>query len=278
MPELPEVETVRSELDPWLTGRTILTARRVDAPPGPKYANLEAADGHRIEAVTRRGKFLLLPLSNGDELVVHLGMTGVMTAEQPATHLRVEVTLTPTGDRDALYFKDVRRFGRFMVALGGEYTGLPSLQQLGPEPLSEDFTTDVFWALLQRSKVAIKQRLMSQRAVAGAGNIYCDEALWMVGLHPLTPSNKVTKQRADALRIAIVKVLSDSIARRGTTLKDYRTVSGGSGGFASHLNAYGRTGQPCNRCEQEGVESPIARIIVAQRSTHFCPRCQRKSR
>jgi len=272
MPELPEVETVRRELEPWLTGRTIRTARREDAPKGPKYAHLEDADGQTIEAVTRRGKWLILPLSGGDELVIHLGMTGIVTPERPGSHHRVTVELEPTGDRDTVYFQDTRRFGRFLVAVQGRYDGLPSLQQLGPEPLSDDFTTAEFLRRLKRSRTPIKQHLMSQKAVAGVGNIYCDEALWATRIHPLARSNRIGRKRADALRQAIVDVLTASIARQGTTLRDYRTVGGDTGGYVDSLKAYGRTGQPCERCD----DSVIERIVVGQRSTHFCPKCQRR--
>ena len=271
MPELPEVETVRRQLAPWLTGRTVRTARRADAPSGPKYAHLERADGQTIRGVERRGKWLILPLSTGDELLIHLGMTGVVSATSPASHHRVTVELEPRGDRDTLYFQDIRRFGRFLVAPAGDYAGLPSLQKMGPEPLSEAFTPELFHANLKRSATAIKQHLMSQRAVAGVGNIYCDEALWIAKIHPRARSNRISRRRAEVLRDAIIDVLRASIERQGTTLRDYRTVDGDSGGYASRLNVYGKTGQPCPRCPDRAVK----RILLGQRSTHFCRGCQR---
>lgn len=270
MPELPEVETVRRALAPWLTGRRILRARRADAPPGPKYLHLETADGQRIEAVNRRGKFLVLPLSGGDELIIHLGMTGQLGPVRPPDHVRVVVDLDD-GPDPTLYFRDARRFGRFLVARGGDRSGLPSLQQAGIEPLSPEFTAAALRELLASSRGSIKTRLMSQRAVAGLGNIYVDEALWRARINPRKPSCEVSAIKVRRLRDAIVDLLEASIRAQGTTFRDFRTVGGQPGGFEIQLRAYGRTGQPCPRCA-----NPIRRVVVAQRGTHFCPRCQRR--
>jgi formamidopyrimidine-DNA glycosylase len=268
MPELPEVETVRRELVPWLTGRTIVRARRRDAPPGPKYAALERADGQRILAVRRRGKFLVAPLSGGDELVVHLGMTGNITARDPRDHVRVEVELSGKS-RTRLFFQDPRRFGRFLVVRAGEYASLPTLAALGPEPLEAGFSADGFYAAIHARSAPIKALLMGQRVVAGVGNIYCDEALWRARIHPLTPARRISRKSAHVLHGAIVAVLEAAIAASGTTFSDYRRVNGESGLFAVELQAYGREGQPCLRCG-----APLRRIVVGQRSSSFCPRCQ----
>lgn len=271
MPELPEVETVRRELAPWLTGRTILSARRVEAPAGPKYADLERAEGQSIVAVERRGKFLLLPLSGGDELVVHLGMTGVITPAQPADHVRVRLILDGS-DRPTLYFRDPRRFGRFLVCLGGDRSALPTLAALGPEPLAPDFTAARLAEGLT-GRAAVKVALLSQRPVAGLGNIYVDEALWRARIHPETPARSVSPRGVRALRDAIVAILGDAVAARGTTLSDYRTVGGDRGEYVGHLDAYGRAGEPCRRCQ-----TAIVRVVVGARGTHLCPRCQRPPR
>ncbi len=275
MPELPEVETVRRELHPWLAGRLIVSARRADAPEGPKYAHLERAAGQRITRVDRLGKFLILPLTgsgDGDELIVHLGMTGLITADRPAGHVRVVLTLEGA-DRATLDVRDVRRFGRFLVAPGGDRSALPTLARIGPEPLGPDFTTEALAAGLARSGAAVKTALLSQRPVAGLGNIYVDEALWRTGIHPLTPARAVLGRQLGPLRDAIVEILAAAVASRGTTLRDYRTVGGDEGSYSAALDAYGRAGQPCRRCE-----TPLIRIIVGQRSTHLCPRCQRPAR
>ncbi|MCA9514968.1 MAG: bifunctional DNA-formamidopyrimidine glycosylase/DNA-(apurinic or apyrimidinic site) lyase [Myxococcales bacterium] len=270
MPELPEVETVRRELEPWLAGRRIVRARRGDAPPGPKYRDLERADGREILAVTRRGKFLVLPLDGGDELVIHLGMTGTLTPVPPADHLRVRVTLEGPAPNE-LHFRDPRRFGRFLVLRGGDRAALPTLAALGPEPTDPDTFTVAALRRGLRGRAPVKALLLSQRPVAGLGNIYVDEALWRARIHPETAARAVADARVRELHRAIVEVIADAIAHRGTTISDYRTVSGGSGGFAGALMAYGRTGEPCARCG-----TPIARIVAAQRGTHFCPRCQRR--
>lgn len=276
IPELPEVETIRRELAPWLTGRTILRAERVEAPPGPKYARLEEASGQRIRAVERRGKFLLLPLEHpdgerdrpDDVLVIHLGMTGIVSPKPPASHERVRLQLD-AGPDPTLHFQDVRRFGRFLLLPEGDPTSLPTLAKMGPEPLSEAFTLEAFRHGLRGSDVAIKTLLLSQRPVAGVGNIYADEALWRVRVHPATPARRLDRATAGALREAIRDVLTASIEAQGTTLNDYRTVNGEVGAYLEHLAAYGHAGDPCPRCGH-----PIERIVVGQRGTHYCPSCQ----
>ncbi len=269
MPELPEVETVRRELEPWLAGRVIRSAERVQAPPGPKYEALERAGGQRIEAVRRRGKFLLLPLSGGDELVIHLGMTGRICRDDPETHVRVRLSLSGRSGKQ-LFFQDVRRFGRFLVVPAGDYARLPTLAALGPEPLEATFSGDVLHAALAKSRTPIKAALLSQRPVAGVGNIYADEALWQAGIDPRRAANRVSRAKAHLLRDAIVSLLEAAIALRGTTFSDYRTVSGEEGGFVSRLTTYGRAGAPCARCQ-----AALVRVVLAQRGTTFCPRCQR---
>jgi len=268
---------VRRELEPWLTGRTVLAAERVDAPPGPKYAGLEGLPGHRIEAVTRRGKFLIMPLrgpastSTGGvvaELIVHLGMTGVVRRTPPPGHLRVRVAFDGL-EPATLYFQDVRRFGRFTLVSAGDYRSLPTLAALGPDALDPAFTPSAFRRALARSEVAIKTALLSQRAVAGVGNIYADEALWRVGVHPLRPARSLTKAQVEALHGAIVDVLEESVALQGTTLYDYRTVNGEVGAFIERLAVYGHDGEPCARCGTR-----LEKLVVAQRGTHVCPRCQ----
>ncbi|MCC6621322.1 MAG: bifunctional DNA-formamidopyrimidine glycosylase/DNA-(apurinic or apyrimidinic site) lyase [Deltaproteobacteria bacterium] len=273
MPELPEVETVRRELAPWLAGRKIVSARRgPDAPAGPKYARLEQADGQTIEAVTRRGKFLVLPLSGGDELVIHLGMTGTLSPVAPADHLRVVLELAGRGKKH-LYFRDPRRFGRFLLAPAGDRRALPTLAKIGPEPLEPGFTADVLAAGLARSAQPVKAVLLGQRAVAGVGNIYADEALWRARVHPEAPARDLPRARVAALHAAIVEVLAAAVAGHGTTLRDYRRVDGTTGGYAIALQVYGRDGEPCPRCGRE-----LARLVVGQRGTTFCPACQRLPR
>lgn len=268
----------------------------MDAAPGPKYAGLERAAGQRIEAVNRRGKFLILPLSRSsstgspeiraaesagpepvaqgqaDELVIHLGMTGVISHCPPPGHLRVRLKLDE-GERSRLYFRDVRRFGRFLVVPAGDYRLLPTLAAMGPEPLSDEFTVAGFRGALARSHMPVKTYLLSQRPVAGVGNIYADEALWRARVHPATPAEAVSAARAKELHAAIGMVLQASVDAQGTTLNDYRTVNGEVGEYLEHLAVYGHAEEPCRRCG-----TPLSRTVLGGRSTHFCTRCQRPPR
>ena len=249
-------------------GRKVLAAELVDAVPGPKYAGLERTAGKTITAVNRRGKFLLLPLGE-DELVIHLGMTGIISPEPFEKHVRVRLELSP-GDHPALYFQDVRRFGRFLVVPAGDYRSLPTLHAMGPEPLSDEFNVEAFAKALQKSSTPIKTYLLSQKPVAGVGNIYADEALWGSKIHPLTPANRVPKRQVPLLVTCIKDVLEASIKAQGTTLRDYRTVNGEVGAYRSELEAYGQAEEPCSRCG-----SPIERTVVGGRGTHYCPKCQK---
>ncbi len=269
----------------------MLAVERVDAPIGPKTAGLERAIGQRIEAVTRRGKFLLLPLrpasartsplpagtaadadAGGDELVVHLGMTGVLSPRPPVAHLRLLLRLDG-GRPDVLYVQDARRFGRVLVVPRGDYRALPTLAAMGPEPLGDAFTVTAFAAALARSAQPVKAFLLSQRPVAGVGNIYADEALWRARVHPASPARALSRPKVRALHAAIREVLAAAVELQGTTLYDYRTVNGEVGAYLEKLDAYGHDGDPCPRCG-----TPLVRSVVGQRGTHHCPRCQRRAR
>lgn len=269
---------MRRELAPWLTGRTVRAVERVDAPLGPKTAHLERAEGQRIEAVARRGKFLLLPLRRpdaaaaSDVLVLHLGMTGVLGPRPPAAHLRLRLRLDGP-DPDVLYVQDARRFGRWLVLPDGDPRDLPTLAHMGPEPLSDGFTAAGFADACARSRAPIKAFLLSQRPVAGVGNIYADEALWRARVHPLTPAADVPRARLRALHAAVREVLAAAVEAQGTTLYDYRTVNGEVGAYLEQLAAYGHDGDPCPRCG-----AAIVKLVVGQRGTHVCPRCQRTPR
>lgn len=207
-----------------------------------------------------------------DVLVIHLGMTGIVSAARPDAHERVRLTLDE-GPDPVLHFRDTRRFGRFLLLLGGDPSGLPTLAAMGPEPLSDAFTVDAFRRALRGSDVAIKTLLLSQRPVAGVGNIYADEALWRVRVHPATPARRLDRATTEALRDAIRDVLAASIEAQGTTLNDYRTVNGEVGAYLEHLAAYGHEGDPCPRCGH-----PIERLVIGQRSSHVCPSCQPRPR
>jgi formamidopyrimidine-DNA glycosylase len=284
VPELPEVESVRRQLAPLVTGRTVVGTER-DPYPARRLGPLDRSVGGRIVRVDRRGKFLLLPLvsppqgapaSTPVELIIHLGMTGivrVLEQDDPAgaigadgQHVRVRLLLD---DGHVLILRDARRFGRVTVVDAGDYAReAPTLAALGPEPLSEDFTVDGFAAGLAASRASVKARLLDQRLVAGVGNIYADESLWRASIHPA--SRRVGSVRAARLHGAVREVLSAAVEREGTTFRDYQLVNGQSGRYLTELDVYGRAGQPCRRCG-----TTLRGAIVAQRGTTYCPRCQR---
>lgn len=266
MPELPEVESVRRQLDPELSGRTIT---EVWTDPHPalvrEFYDVERAGGRKVLEVARRGKFLICPLDEGLELVMHLGMTGSFSFSSHDAYTRAWLALD---DGRTLYFRDVRRFGRMAVVNAGQYAAIPTLAMLGPEPLSDEFDPELFAVALARTASPVKSFLMSQKPVAGVGNIYADEALWLARIHPA--SRHVGRRRALALHAAIRTVLADSIEREGTTFRDYVMVNGESGRNAAWLVAYGRAGRPCARCG-----TSLKKIVLGGRGTTYCPKCQR---
>lgn len=267
MPELPEVETIAAALRDLIEGAVIRAAwagprRFVRFDPGASLSDLE---GRGIGAVTRRGKRLTIELRPKGLLVCHLGMTGrinVVDASSPLfphTHLRLTID---DGARE-VRFRDPRRFGGVWVSRSNE-TSLPAL---GPDAL--DITAAEFRTLFDRPR-GVKALLLDQRRVCGLGNIYCDEGLFAAGIHPRTKSSRLSAERVDRLHAELVRILEEAIRHRGSTLRDYTTVEGGSGSFQFNHLVYGREGLPCVRCD-----SAIRRILVAGRSTHLCPRCQR---
>ncbi len=265
MPELPEVETIRRQLAGWLIGRRITDAW---SHPSAKFAPARETAGATISALDRRGKYLLAELDDGREMIVHLGMTGVLRpwdgGVDPYVRARWQLD-----DGSALELRDVRRFGRIVVTDAGEYSG--TLADIGPEPLGLDFTADGLHAALARSSRPVKTQLLSQRPVAGIGNIYADEALWLARIHPAR--RRLTRAQAGALHDAVRVVIRDGIDHGGTTLRDYRTPSGESGENQHHLHCYGQAGLPCERCG-----TPMRRMMLDARSTTFCPKCQRAPR
>ncbi len=264
MPELPEVESVRRQLAPELTGRRVVSVWR-DPHPEQRFSHVELLEGRRIDGVARRGKYLVCPLDEDLELVLHLGMTGSFRFDVVDPYARARFGLD---DGRELVFRDPRRFGRVSVVEAGEYDTIPTLATLGPEPLGDDFDADAFAAALRRTSAPVKAALLGQRLVAGVGNIYADEALWRARIHPA--SRRVGHARALTLHAAIRDVLAESIAREGTTFRDYQMVNGESGRNAAFLSAYGQEGRPCPRCG-----TAMVKTVLAQRGTTYCPRCQR---
>ena len=290
MPELPEVETVRRGLEPLVTGRSVVDAW---GHPSPKFVGATDAVGAAIAAVGRRGKYLLLALEpvgagpSGLDLVIHLGMTGQLRVEGSASPGAGEGARGPRGtdedlgveaghdrawwafdDGSRLVLRDVRRFGRVAV-VGPDRAALPTLAALGPEPFDAAFTPDHLWRALRRSTARVKTQLLSQRPVAGVGNIYADEALWQARIHP--GARSVSRPAAARLHAALVDVLEQGVRNGGTTLRDYRTVQGGAGANQHELACYGRAGSPCLRCG-----TTLRRSVLDGRGTTHCPTCQRR--
>lgn len=264
MPELPEVETVRRQLAPGLEGRRIV---EVCVDKGPRYGALAEAIDHTILNVGRRGKYLLLDLGDRD-LVIHLGMSGRLAIGSGKAvadrHVRATFRLD---DGRTLAFSDMRRFGTLGVLLHGTTPPWTTLRTMGPEPLSHAFTAEGLHAALGLSRRSLKASLLSQRPVAGLGNIYVDEALHRAGLHPAT--RHVSAAEARRLHAAIVKILSDAVAARGTTFQLYRDGHGGEGDYYRELRVYDRAGQPCRACG-----TTILKTTLEGRGTHWCPECQ----
>jgi formamidopyrimidine-DNA glycosylase len=277
LPELPEVESVRRQLAPRLVGRTI-TAVRAD-PAMPRYLRPALAAGHRVDGLVRRGKYLLADLDGTLELVLHLGMTGVLRWRDedgwsPDAYVRASLSLVDeAGTPSTLDFRDVRRFGTLAVVPSGVHDELPTLAALGPEPLSAAFTPAGFAAALARTGQPVKPFLLSQRPVAGVGNIYADEALWRARIHPA--ARRVGRARAERLWQAIREVLAESIEREGTTFRDYQMVNGESGRNADFLVAYGQADRPCPRCTTPDRVVLLRKTVLGGRGTTYCPSCQR---
>ena len=266
MPELPEVETVTRSIAPRLVGRRILSAelpcRRVLRGGDPERMAAALA-GRRVRAVRRHGKFILISLEGGGYLLVHLGMTGkLLFNAAPGRYTRAILNL----DRGALIFDDTRMFG--CVEWHAE---MPArVARLGPEPLEIGFAD--FRERLARRRTRLKALLLDQTFLRGIGNIYADEALFRAGIHPLTIAARLNRERARKLYDAIVAVLTEAIEKGGSSISDYVDAEGRKGFFQFSHRVYQRTGEPCLACG-----TPIRRTLVAQRGTHFCPKCQRKA-
>ncbi|MCV0403911.1 MAG: bifunctional DNA-formamidopyrimidine glycosylase/DNA-(apurinic or apyrimidinic site) lyase [Chloroflexi bacterium] len=295
MPELPEVETVARDLQRWVAGATIAGAevrwaRTIRHPQPPERFEAEIA-GATIRRVDRRAKTVLLHLEDGRVMTVALRMTGALivapagTGEDP--YARVVFRLA---DGRELRYRDVRKFGRIGLWPGGglrsigagrgarsrriaEGTTTYRIGEVfsghGPEPLSRSFTVERFAERLARRSAKLKSLLLDQSFIAGVGNIYADEALWRAHLHPLRRADTLGERDVRRLHRAVRQVLREGIANRGASFSDYVGADGEPGANAERLAVYRRTGEPCLRCGRR-----IERVVVGQRSTHFCPRCQ----
>jgi len=271
MPELPEVETTRRGIAPHITGRTV--ARVLVREPRLRWPVplelVEQLTGQTIVTVGRRGKYLLLETAAGTALA-HLGMSGSLRLIEadipPGTHDHVDIVFA---DGRALRFRDPRRFGSLLWTTRPSQEH-PLLRDLGPEPLDGDFSGDYLSAAAHGRRVAVKPFIMNSHVVVGVGNIYANEALYLAGIHPRRAAGRIRRERYDKLAAAIRRVLNESITAGGTTLRDFINGVGEPGYFAIHLRVYGRGGEPCPGCAR-----PIHEIRQGQRSTFYCPACQK---
>lgn len=270
MPELPEVQTVVTTLRPRLLGRTLAraTLARADivCPPGTNLCGYLA--GRTVAAVDRRGKRIVFTLDDGCRFYVHLGMTGQLTVGPrdgaAGTHTHFEVELAATGGAaEVLRFRDPRRFGG-ITWLGPD---APADAGMGPEPLT--LRPQALHRRLAGTTRAVKSALLDQSVVAGLGNIYVDESLFLARLHPLRRACDLTPAEVGRLSRAIKLTLRKAIRHRGSTLRDYLDADSKAGGFQKLHRVYDRAGEPCRTCR-----TPIDRIVLGGRSTHFCPKCQ----
>jgi formamidopyrimidine-DNA glycosylase len=274
VPELPEVETIRASLAPALSGRTLQQVEIIDprlTRPEPPEAVAAALSGERIVDVRRRGKYLVLVFESGRHLLVHLRMTGNVLYPAPEwheddPHVRAVVRLDDGSD---VVYRDVRRFGTWDLLEPGEVNDYFAVRRLGVEPLGRAFTVERLAGVLAGRTTPVKAALLDQRAAAGVGNIYADEALWHARIHPLTPAGELDAEQVAALRAGVRKALRLGVRRRGATLRDYRDAGGGRGRMQDEFRVYGREGEPCERCG-----TPIAKTRVAGRGTWYCPVCQ----
>jgi len=295
MPELPEVETVRAQLEPKLVGRRLadvqIADHRLTRPHDPTVVAAELT-GERVTALDRRGKYVVVRFESGRVLLIHLRMTGQLlhvpaglhdsaglhdlaglhdgSGSLPVDdpHRRAVVRLDDGSD---VVYRDVRRFGTWLLIEPGEVD--PYLaQRLGREPLAPAFTARRLGEALAGRKAPVKAAILDQRRLAGVGNIYADEALWRAQIHPQRPAGELTEAEIAALHRGIRAALRAGIARQGATLRDYRTPGGASGQMQHEFKVYGRTGEPCERCG-----TPIEKIRAAGRGTWYCPACQKLS-
>jgi formamidopyrimidine-DNA glycosylase len=269
MPELPEVETTRRGIAPYVEGQKVTALRLYDRRlrwPVPEDL-AQRLVGRTVDRVERRSKYLLFRIGP-DTLLVHLGMTGSLRvykhppARGPHDHVDFQF-----GNGVLLRYHDPRRFGTILWSPGGVH---PLLKQLGPEPLGEEFDPDHLFRATRKRTAAIKLALMDSRVVVGVGNIYANESLFRAGIRPTRAAGRISKKRLRRLRDAVRETLSEAIAKGGSTLRDYVGSDGAAGSFQLQYFVYGREGRPCRVCG-----TPIRSVRLGGRATSFCPRCQR---
>src|SRR5918999_1588770 len=273
MPELPEVETIRAQLEPLLRGRTLeqveIRDPRLTMPFDPDVV-ARALEGERVTALERRGKYLIFRFESGRSLLIHLRMTGNVrvTPHRSSNGDPHERAVVKLDDGSDVSYRDVRRFGTWLLVDDADLEPyLP--ERIGSEPLGASFGRAALAARLAGRRAPIKAALLDQRTVAGLGNIYADEALWRARIHPLRPARELDAPEIARLHRGVRDALRMGILRQGATLSNYATPDGERGGMQDEFRAYGRAGEPCPRCG-----TPIEKIRAAGRGTWYCPRCQ----
>ena len=270
MPELPEVEVTRRSFAERIAGARIEAVRLGKPLRWPLGLSPPQLVGRTVQGVRRRGKYLLIDLDQG-VLLLHLGMSGSLrfAPSQPPAGSHDHFDLVTS--RGVLRLNDPRRFGAVVYAPGEEAAeAVKLLGRLGVEPLSEDFALDTFHQGLKRRNAAIKQVLLAGELVVGVGNIYASEALFLAGIRPTTRASRISRPRAERLRVAVREVLARAVERGGSTLRDFSNAHGEAGMFQLEAMVYDRAGQPCRVCA-----TPVKSIRQGQRATFFCPTCQK---
>jgi formamidopyrimidine-DNA glycosylase len=275
VPELPEVETIRRHLAPHVEGRVLAELEVRD----PRWCRPLAGDelaaavaGRRVEALARRGKYLIWELEDDVHLLMHLRMTGTLLLDPPAPPRHARVRFELSGGRE-LIFDDPRRFGTGELALGGEARDAFLAARLGVEPFSADFTSAHLYALTRASRAPIKAFLLDQRKLAGVGNIYADEALFRARIHPLRPARRLTRKQVAGLRDAVVASLEAGVAAKGASIDDFRHPDGVQGSFQTRFLIHLREGEPCLACGRT-----VRKLRAAGRGTYVCEGCQPRPR
>jgi formamidopyrimidine-DNA glycosylase len=288
MPELPEVETIRRQLEPLVRGRKLESVEILDSRWSRPLAPMELADalaGRRVQALGRRGKYLVWSLSGDVHLAQHLRMTGAILCEPipEPLHVRVRIGLGPSraqgrgggpaSGRRRLVIVDPRRFGTGELLLGSEQLERFFAARLGIEPLQEGFTPEHLYRLARGRKAPIKAFLLDQRRLAGVGNIYADEALFRAGVHPMRATGKLTHAQHVRLHRALIDALEAGIQARGATIDDFRDIDGVEGSFQDQFLVHRRAGEPCPRCG-----ASVVKMVLVGRGTYVCERCQPRPR
>lgn len=270
MPELPEVEVTRRSLVQAVTGARIETVRMGKPLRWPLGCDPASLAGRQVLGLRRRGKYLLMDLSDG-MLLIHLGMSGSIRFSDHLPEAGVHDHFDMLTDRGTLRLHDPRRFGAVVHAASEiDAVAVKLLGGLGMEPLADGFSLPAFEASLKSSRVPIKTLLLSGRVVVGVGNIYASEVLFLAGIRPTTAAARIGAQRVRRLYAAIISVLTRAVEMGGTTLRDFSSADGAAGHFQTQTRVYGRAGEPCHECD-----TVIRMLRQGQRSTFYCPVCQR---